>query len=291
MSPFGQLGLWNYSGLDVYEKPTSRAWEEAEVLITVKASPNPSKQYGDTVCVAGIRVDREPFQWVRLYPIPFRHLEQDYKFAKYDIVRLRIQPNEKDHRAESFRPDMASIQKIESLSTSRSWEQRHPYVQPMADQWTMCSIRRAHESGQPVPSLAMVRPREIKSFSIDRHPGWSEDQKANMRALDDQGDLFDQARTAPSSQARVLEAPRYRGMFRYLCEDQSCRSHEGTLLDWEFTALDRTLRVDSDDLAKRKIYDKYMGQVCAAHHQPLFFVGNIMKHPRSYSILGVYRTA
>ena len=30
--------------------------ETARVLITVKASPQPSAKYGDTVCVAGIRV-------------------------------------------------------------------------------------------------------------------------------------------------------------------------------------------------------------------------------------------
>ena len=32
--------------------------ETAEVMITVKTYPNPSETYGETVCVAGVRLDR-----------------------------------------------------------------------------------------------------------------------------------------------------------------------------------------------------------------------------------------
>jgi len=38
------------------------------VLVLVKAAPQPSRQYGDTVCVAGVTLDAES-QWVRLYDI------------------------------------------------------------------------------------------------------------------------------------------------------------------------------------------------------------------------------
>lgn len=46
--------------------------ETARVLITVKASPQPSAKYGDTVCVAGIRVDGGRAEWIPLYPLAFR---------------------------------------------------------------------------------------------------------------------------------------------------------------------------------------------------------------------------
>lgn len=32
--------------------------ETAEVMVTVKTYPNPSETYGETVCVAGVRLDR-----------------------------------------------------------------------------------------------------------------------------------------------------------------------------------------------------------------------------------------
>jgi hypothetical protein len=39
-----------------------------EVLITVKAYPNPSAGYAETVCVAGLRIDTDPYEWVRERP-------------------------------------------------------------------------------------------------------------------------------------------------------------------------------------------------------------------------------
>ena len=46
--------------------------EVKNVLVTVKAYPNLSRKYGETVCVAGIDLDSK--QWIRLYPIPFTRL-------------------------------------------------------------------------------------------------------------------------------------------------------------------------------------------------------------------------
>lgn len=44
--------------------------ELKKILITVKAYPNPSKTYEETVCVAGIDIDTG--KWVRLYPIKYK---------------------------------------------------------------------------------------------------------------------------------------------------------------------------------------------------------------------------
>ena len=63
------------------------------VLITVKAAPNPSEKYGETVCVAGLRLDLDAGGWVRLYPVNFRELDSDGKFRKYDVVSLTARPN------------------------------------------------------------------------------------------------------------------------------------------------------------------------------------------------------
>lgn len=49
----------------------SNTWNRERILVTVKAYPNPSKKYIETVCVAGVT---ESGQWIRLYPIPYRFL-------------------------------------------------------------------------------------------------------------------------------------------------------------------------------------------------------------------------
>lgn len=83
--------------------------ERMKVLITVKAAPEPSKSYGDTVCVAGVRVDGEPHEWIRLYPVPFRHLATEEQFSKYQVVELDVNPAQHDSRSESRRPVWGSL--------------------------------------------------------------------------------------------------------------------------------------------------------------------------------------
>ncbi len=49
--------------------------DKQRVLITVKTYPTLSRKYGETVCTAGIREDGS---WVRIYPVPFRRLDEKY---------------------------------------------------------------------------------------------------------------------------------------------------------------------------------------------------------------------
>ena len=55
----------------------------------MKATPQPSKTYGDTVCVAGLRVDGDKPEWIRLYPVPFRWLDNEGHFHTHPIVTDR----------------------------------------------------------------------------------------------------------------------------------------------------------------------------------------------------------
>ena len=52
---------------------------QLDVLVLVKAYPNPSQSQGEACCVMG--VNRE-MGFVRLYPIPFRNLEDEKRFRK-----------------------------------------------------------------------------------------------------------------------------------------------------------------------------------------------------------------
>jgi hypothetical protein len=66
-------------------------------MVTVKTYPNPSETYGETVCVAGVRLDRGHPEWIRLYPVKFRNEDFDKQFKKYEILRVNgtyQQPND-----------------------------------------------------------------------------------------------------------------------------------------------------------------------------------------------------
>jgi hypothetical protein len=79
------------------------------VLVLVKATPQPSRQYGDTVCVAGVDMNADTPRWVRLYPAPFRYMEGERQFSKYDVVSVRTRDAGGDKRPESRKIDAASI--------------------------------------------------------------------------------------------------------------------------------------------------------------------------------------
>jgi len=51
-----------------------------KILITVKTYPTLSKKYDELVCTAGID---EHGNWYRLYPIPFRKIDYDKRYKKY----------------------------------------------------------------------------------------------------------------------------------------------------------------------------------------------------------------
>jgi len=75
--------------------------EKQRVLITVKTYPTLSRKYGETVCTAGLREDGS---WVRMYPVPFRRLNEAEQYKKFDWVECRLRRNTADPRPETFRP-------------------------------------------------------------------------------------------------------------------------------------------------------------------------------------------
>lgn len=63
------------------------------ILITVKTYPTLSTKYGELVCSAGLREDGS---WIRIYPVPFRNLEEYQKFEKYRIIEAQVIRNPRD---------------------------------------------------------------------------------------------------------------------------------------------------------------------------------------------------
>jgi hypothetical protein len=140
---------------DPEPKPAGDGWVDMRVLITVKAAPTPSGTYGETVCVAGIRQDIGQESWVRLYPINFRAQEAVDRFRKYEIVRLRAKPARNDRRMESWRPDLSSIRRGESIPVGR----RHEFIDRHI-RHSMCElltdIRSAPVTFFVVPAMGLL---------------------------------------------------------------------------------------------------------------------------------------
>jgi hypothetical protein len=246
--------------------------------VTVKAAPNPSEKYGETVCVAGIRADLDHPGWVRLYPINFRELASEESFRKYDIVSLDAVPAAQDQRRESWRPRIDTLRCEQHLDP---WKPRRQWLDPYIED-SMCRLNQNARERPDAKSLALIRPRDVERLRITPHGGWTPDEQRKIDSYVQQLDLLsDQDRTP-------LEAPRFRGAYRYRCHDSRCRGHEQGLLDWEFVALQRRLAHLGSDELRQALEDKFLTMMCDPQRDTAFYIGNQAKRVHVFSVLGVY---
>lgn len=150
---------------------------------------------------------------------------------------------------------------------------------------SMCRIRAAAASDPRARSLALVQPSQIINFRLERHPGWSRDEQAKIDAYVNQleFDVFEGA-----SDKTPLEAPRFRGFYKWRCGEPGCGTHEQSIIDWEFVALQRQLWRRSDAETQADLRRRFFDEMCSPERDVSFYVGNQAKRPQTFSILGVY---
>lgn len=159
------------------------------ILITVKTYPTLSTSYGELVCTAGLREDGT---WVRIYPVPFRQLQEYQKFEKYRIIEAGISRNKRDPRPESHKVDTGSLTLTETiLSTKDAWRERRNWVLHRGEVFDDLTelIERANTENSL--SLATFKPSEIIDFKAEpQSPDWDEKKIVALQALSNQGELF-----------------------------------------------------------------------------------------------------
>lgn len=255
-----------------------RAGREIDVLITVKAAPQPSRHYGDTVCVAGIALG--PLRWVRLYPVPFRYLDDGQRFRKYDLVRVKVRHPGQDGRPESLKVDAESFRTLRHLD---GWPARAPFVEPMIG-GSLCELQRDVSANPNSTSLAAIRPASVVGLDVKRHKGWSAEQVKRFEDFASQGDLF------RSYEPRMLDAPRLRATLHFGCETAPCKGHKLSVIDWELSALQVRFGEASDRDLEVIIRDRFWQMMYNPGRAPALYVGN-QENParrRQYTLLGTY---
>lgn len=252
---------------------------EVKVLPLVKAYPNLSRKYGEVSCIAGLDLDTG--EWIRLYPVPFRSLEDRQQFRKYEPIRASVQRRSEDRRPESWRVDADSIETIAPmLSSERGWEARRPVVEPAIGE-PMCSVRRAQrENGT---SLQMFRVRDVTDLvieEVERDP-----EKSRMaEAWAAQGSFL--ASGEMKQQREALEQIPFRFQYQYQCSDSNCRGHLQSIVDWEIVELFRKVRDQAE--WKALIRKKWLDQMCDDEKDTAFIVGNQHQYPDGFLVLGVW---
>ncbi|HEX5177804.1 MAG TPA: hypothetical protein VFW04_00620 [Gemmatimonadaceae bacterium] len=261
--------------------------EKQRILITVKTYPTLSRKYGETVCTAGVRQDGT---WVRIYPVPFRRLNEEEQYRKFDWVECRLKRNPSDPRPETFRPvDQTELQPVGHIDTADNWRERRRILLETARVYTRLEDLIAGAKANEI-SLAVFKPTRILDFiweAEDRE--WNEAKLREMREATRQVDLFDESTWRETF--KVIAKLPY--SFSYRFEDADGRRSELQILDWEAGALYwNCLRsVDGDEpRALAKVRQKYFEEFLTKDLH--FFLGTTQQFhfvaPNPWVIIGVF---
>ena len=212
---------------------------ELSVMVLVKAAPVLTSELQESMCVAAMRLGSEP-GWIRLHPVPFRDLEDDSKFRKYQEVDVRVIRPRRDRRPESWTPIEGSIKPGRILGTEHGWSARRERVVGLGER-TMCDLIAHNRSGSGpgTPSLAVVRAVGAPELLVTPRDREQLDRwQRRAEAIDARLSLFDDDTTSRPE----FEIIPWRFRYRYRCLEPDCKGHEQTIVDWEAAALWRNVR-------------------------------------------------
>lgn len=205
--------------------------EKQRILVTVKTYPTLSTKYGETVCTAGVREDGS---WVRLYPVPFRRLDEQQQYKKFDWIECRLTKHTGDPRPESYRPcDFAELVPVEHIGTDHDWADRRRLLletSPVFDSLDTLIQLAKDNAG----SLAVFKPTELLGFTWEEEDReWDPKRLQEIRAYYSQLDLFEDNAWLGTFQV----IPKLPYSFSYKFRDAFGRESKLQILDWEIGAL------------------------------------------------------
>lgn len=238
--------------------------DRERTIILVKAWPQPSPKYGETVCCAGITPEGD---WRRLFPIRFRHLSGDAKFNRWDLLEYRPEPPREDRRKESRNVHETSLKKVGRLAE----KDRAAMLAPLL----RASYQEAAANGD---SLTLIRP---VSFSL----GWKRKAESKLSAERDaraktlaQGSLLEQ-------ELAVLEPCPFEIFVTFT---DASGVHRMKCGDWETPATFFNWRKSyGDEGALQRLKAKYENEYPAGG--VAFAMGTMAKYPKTWMLLGLIR--
>ncbi len=202
------------------------------ILVTVKTYPTLSRTYGELVCTAGLREDGS---WIRIYPVPFRRLEEYRQFEKYRFIEALVIRNPADPRPESHKVDLDSLVLTEDkLSTGDSWRERREWILKRGKVHEELSELIAGANERNELSLATFKPAELMDFIAKPEPAdWDTRKLQELEKVARQGELFDQWQ--PSDLSNLVSKLPWK--FSYRFRDRTGKESTLMIEDWEIGAL------------------------------------------------------
>jgi hypothetical protein len=216
---------------------------------------------------------------IRIYPVPFRKLQYDQQYSKYDWLEIDLVKNTSDFRPESFRPNLydSPFKKMEHLDTQGNWYLRKQIC--LKNVYTNLEklISEAKDKSI-VRSLAVFKPTKILDFTAESvESNWDKDKLKNIIESRKQLSLFEDL----ENDLKLVKKLPFKFKYKFL--DDTGKESNMMIEDWETGQLfwkqlekysgDSVKAVADvkskyfDDFAKTKDLHFYLGTTLR-HHYP-----------------------
>lgn len=250
-----------------------RRLERKKALIVVRTYPVPAASGIEVSCTAAITDDN---RWLRLYPVPYRFLDPDKRFRKYQWIELDA-VKASDPRPESYNPNIDSIKVLkEPLPSANEWSARKALVYPLRAH-CLCCLKREWDANH-YPTLGFFRPKVIERLRISpTEPEWTQGQLNMLR----QGDLFQKP---PKIE---LEKVPFNFYYNFRCDEDACPGHSLMCTDWEMGEAWRRWSRDYGDDWQAKFRQRFETEMIEKNDTH-FYVGTIHQHPKNWIIIGLF---
>lgn len=261
--------------------------QQERIYIAVKTYPTISEKYAELVCTAGVREDGS---WVRLYPMPFRLLNDEQQYPKYTWIQAEIERNYSDFRPESFRPILSSIRR-EQVNKNIDWDERRKILFKNKEIYTNKRrlILKAKDKLNPI-SLALFKPTKIIDFIIEKDTReWDAKKLSSLQEHSRQLN-FTQTIEEIEKEFRVVQKMPYK--FSYQFEDDEGNRSKLMIEDWEIGSLYfNCLKFYNDEkIAISKVKEKYLDYFSTK--DIYFILGTTLKNhyvsKNPFIIIGVF---
>jgi hypothetical protein len=253
--------------------------EPEELLILTKTYPSPSAGYRETTCVAAITRAGE---LRRIFPVPFRLLDGDARFRKWEWIHARVSRPNGDHRPESRRIDADSIQRSGNVIPIKNgdWSQRTKWLESHVVPGFTALEQRRLATGQTLGVLRVSRILELRITAV-KEADWTD---ADWIKLSQDG-LFDTVEIKKRPPLRKLPFDFH---YRYECIGPDGKPDEAThkLTDWEVGALYwKCISGYGQDGWEEKFRQRF--EIEFANKDLYFLMGTIHRFPKQWLIVGI----
>jgi hypothetical protein len=243
------------------------ALNRERILILAKTYPSPSSQYVETSCVAGINEDGA---MRRLFPVPFRFLDGEQQFSKWQWIEANIEKARNDHRPESYRIDIGTLTCGQTIAPQNGWSLRSEWLNKIPTFESMDELQTWAATNKG--SLALLRPLNLLSLETirSRQATWTTEDLRKLNQAQTQNSLL----TEPESrdQLEILKKLPVDFYYRYTCPNNPADIHRHKVVDWEAGALYRNVVRRHSSAWEQPFRQKLLDQMQTK--EMMFLMGN-----------------